>query len=230
MTDEYGIKIWNTQGSVQIDSNYRNIGYISTIYITDLTAGWAEVEIEDFKWYVIEPLMFDSTRATPFLDSYTTIGGFKKTVKVNRACNIHVFGFIPTPSNMEYGFRVWNANSELVYDSTFLPFKVLDHIKGTLSSAQIDSNTVVNILEKNYGKRVGFCVSRQLQCSGLQSPNFYQRCLFFTALSNGYARVDFKTAYTTTNAADTPATTTSLTDSTLNTYEFTVVDCSFLPQ
>ena len=149
MADEYGIKIWNTQGSVQIDSNYRNIGYINTIYITEIINGWAEVEIEDFKWYVIEPLMSNSTNATPFLDSYTTTSGFKKTVKVSRTCNIHVFGFIPTPSPMEYGFRVWNSANELVYDSTFLPFKVLDHIKGSITTAQVDSNTVVNILEKN---------------------------------------------------------------------------------
>jgi hypothetical protein len=231
MADEYGVKIWNDSGSVQIDSTYRNIAYIKTIRVTDLgSTGWAEIPIEDDKWYVIEPRMFSNTTSSAFLESYLE-NPFRRTLKVSYPVLIHEFGFVNVPTQDTFGFQVFNAEGQLSFDSSFRPFKVLDHIFGTVTNQQIDSNDTVTLLSKNYGRRIGFCVSRQIQVTGyVNNVNFYNKCLFFTGRDNGNAIVQFKTAYTSWPKGDTGASTTLFSDSTIRTYEFSVVDCSFLPQ
>lgn len=230
MADEYGVKIWNDTGSVQIDSSYRNVSHIGIIRVTDLgSTGWAEVPIDNDKWYVLEPQMFSNTTRSAFLESYTTTNGFQRTVKVNYPVIIHVFGFVNVPAPDPYGIQIFDSQGALCFDSSFRPLKILDHISGQITVAQVDSNDTVTLLSKNYGKRIGFCISRQIQVTGYTSSNFYNKCLFFCGRNNGVAIVEFKTAYTSWPYGDTSASSTTLTGSSILRYEFSVVDCSFLP-
>lgn len=228
----YGIKIWNDKGSVQIDSSYRNIAYLKTLTFWDWAAGetYKEVPIDDDKWYVFEPQRFSDT-PIPVLMSYKVEGAYiQKTYRIFNPCVIHVFGFVDIVTTADpYGMRIYNTHNELVYDNSFLLFKVVDYIKGKFTLAQIDSATEFSVFEKHYYKRTGFCISRQPQVSGYANGAYQQRCLHFTSRYDGYNKVVLKTAYTSGSYPDTNATTGTFVESFLLDYDFCMVDCSMLP-
>lgn len=229
MADEYGVKIFNDSGSVQIDSNYRNISHLSTVNVTDLgTSGWVDVPIDNDKWYVLEPRMFSNTTRCALIESYLT-NPFRRTIKVNYPVSIHAFGLVNVPTTDTFGFQVFDANGQLSFDSSFKPFKILDHIVGEITPAQVNSNDTVTLLSKNYGKRIGFCLSRPIQVSGSGNNTYYNKCLFFCGRDNGVGIVEFKTAYQSWPSPE-ASTTSIFTGSSILQYIFSVVDCSYLPQ
>lgn len=234
---EYGLRIYNNQGSVQIDSRYRNIVHLSSINLTDIQGGYYDLEIEDNKWYVIEFDMFNDTTFTPMLISNKFENNmWKKTYRIFRGgTRIHAFGYGAPVASNAYGLRVYAENSRLVFDSALKPFSVIDRFTGVLTNAQIDSTSDISIMAKaynNFQRRIGFCISRNIQVSGYTGGNFYQRTLMFNTSrqsTNVVGRVKFATAYGSRGYADTEASTGTFTDSLLKTYDFCVVDCSGLP-
>lgn len=229
---EYGVKIFNDQGSVQIDSKYRNIVHLSSQLIDDLTSqGYVDVVIDDTKWYVFETLMFSVDRYTQFLFSNKVINGIRrKTVRVFTDCRIHVFGYPQGKSSLQYGLRVYDDQSRLVFDSGFIPFRVLDRIQVKLTNDQINTGDDVSLFAKRYPtirNRVGVCISRNIQVSG-QGYNQPQRTVRFNFTGGDVVRAKLGTIYYAGYDAA-GASTTQLTGDMLSTVDLCVVDCSGLP-
>lgn len=229
---EVGIKIWNDGGVVQIDSNYRNIAHLNIIRVTTIpSVGWVEIPLEDDKWYVFEPNAMASNVEHPFLVSYTKPGGIvTKTYRVFAPCKIHVFGFIPSNAvSTNYGLRLYDPKGNISFDSSFSPFRVMDHIVEDMTNAQMNSSQEFLIHQKTYGKRVGFCISRGIQLTGWVNGTAHQRCLMFHCSGSGFLRIKFKTFYTTGGYGDTTASTGTLSSTAVMRYDFCIVDCSGLP-
>lgn len=229
---EYGVKIFNTQGSVQIDSKYRNIVHLSSQLIDSLPQGYVDVVIDDTKWYVFETLMFNVDRYTQFLFSNKVIDGIRrKTVRVFTDCRIHTFGYPQGKSSLQYGLRVYDEQSRMVFDSGFIPFRVLDRLQASLTDAQINSGDDIALFAKRYPtvrNRVGVCISRSIQVSGRSGSNFPQRTLRFNFTGGDVVRAKVGSVYTANYDAS-GAATTQLTGDMLKTYDVCIVDCSGLP-
>ena len=140
---EYGLKIKNSDGDIQIDSIFRN-------YVLEKSGsldieGLHSISIENNPnppIAMVRPTggidracgVFDISYSSPNYTAVRFIGG-KKNYPYSGTCpfDYKIYTLPENKSAETYGLRVYDAGAKLVYDSGFIPFKILE-----VGSATID--------------------------------------------------------------------------------------------
>ncbi|MCE6085959.1 Uncharacterised protein [Acinetobacter baumannii] len=177
MADEYGFRVINLDGYVQIDSKYRNIFLLRTITVTQdqFKGSFLDVPIKKDCWYVFRPMGKDPK---PYIWSF----GPNRTyaLRVTSPCYIYEFGFVDLSKGSGYGLQVLNEKGETVFHSDFRPLKVIGRATATLTNDQMFSQEPQQVYETFFKgiKSVGMCLSVSPQSWMYRNYAYYKAIHF----------------------------------------------------
>jgi hypothetical protein len=134
---EYGLKILNTDGEIQIDgsfvnynlrqsANNQNIGGTTTEILHNFTTATPYPPV-----ILIKPLQNLGICLTSLEYSSPNYTGFRIGGAANATYSYRVFYPAGNKSSEDYGLRVYNADEKLVFDSGYAPFRIIDVISAT---------------------------------------------------------------------------------------------------
>jgi hypothetical protein len=137
---EYGLKILNTDGEIQIDGSFVNYSLRDGDNSKSIgsSIGTVAHSFSPSTPYppvvLIKPLqdiplcLIELTYSSP---NYT---GFRVGGAANATYSYRVFYPAGNKSSEDYGLRVYNADEKLVFDSGYAPFRIINVISATIGS------------------------------------------------------------------------------------------------
>lgn len=131
MADNYGLRILNANGNVQIDQNFRNFsliakGVVTASMISGSLTNAAQVDITLVGTSPFLAFKSDFAVSIYFVTSSGNTRTFRVTTNsdnAGRPFTYYGFDLIPTTSSSQWGMRVWYSPTQLAFDSGFRYFK-----------------------------------------------------------------------------------------------------------
>lgn len=147
---EYGLRVRNLAGEVQIDSHYRNYLLEKSGSISNLSGLTSAISIEsnpEPPVALVRPTSASDRFCGVFDVSfsggkYTGVRFFGGGNPATKQCSFDykIFTLRETKSEEEYGLRVYDVNEDLVFDSGVEPLKILQAGTATIGTTFTHNN------------------------------------------------------------------------------------------
>lgn len=137
---DYGLKILNSDSEIQIDGTYVNYCLRASANSQSIGSSnaWVSHSFSPTTPYppvvLVKPLANYGIGLTQLNYSSPNYNGFRIGGVANATYSYRVFFPAGTKSSEDYGLRVYNADEDLVFDSGFAPFRIIDVISVTMGS------------------------------------------------------------------------------------------------